>query len=176
MLWSIFSRMTFFRVPSIFSCSSRFFLRLARIVASGVLKSSSSCDSSRRASCSASSSTCWSSLCWIERFRLLMRLLGTTGAWAPDGPAPDELPSTSAGRLVGEVLGEGAAFLPPLPDLDLALLVLGVDEAGRVVLPLPTGALMTTLGFISLTITLGLGSSKLPKISKDNKLHGNCRG
>ena len=93
-----------------------------------------------------------------------MPLLGTTGAWAPDGPAPAELPSTSAGRLVGEVLGEAvlgeaAAVRPPLPGLDLGLwdgviLTLGVDVAWRAVLPLPTGALMSTLGFMNLTLAL----------------------
>ena len=82
----------------------------------------------------------------------------------------------SAGRLVGEALGEGAALRPPLPTLDLGLgdddvLVLGVDEAGRAVLPLPAGALRSTLGFISLTLALGLGSNKLPKIFKGIKLH-----
>ena len=98
----------------------------------------------------------------MERFRLLMRLLCATGAWAPDGPAPAGLPSTSAERLVGEGLGEGAAFLHPLP-LDDGVLVLGVDAAGRVALPLLTGALRSTLGFISLTLALDLGSSKFPK-------------
>ena len=90
-----------------------------------------------------------------------MPLLDTTGAWAPDGPAPAELPSTSAGRLVGEVLGEAvleeaAAVRPPLP-LPLGLgdgvvLALGVDVAWRAVLPLPTGALMSTLRFMNLTL------------------------
>ena len=102
------------------------------------------------------------------------RLLCTTGAWAPDGPAPASLPSTFAGSLGGEGLGEGAALLPPLLDLDLGedgLLVLGVDAAGRADLSLPAGALRSTLGFISLILELGLGSNKLPKISKGIKLH-----
>ena len=99
---------------------------------------------------------------------MLLPLLGTTAAWAPDGPAPAELPSTSAGRLVGEVLGESvlveavleeAAAVRPLLPLPLGLgdgvvLALGVDVAWRAVLPLPTGALMSTLGFMNLTLAL----------------------
>ena len=103
------------------------------------------------------------------------RLLCTTGAWAPDGPAPASLPSTTfAGSRPGEGLGEGAALLPPLLDLDLGedgLLALGVDAVGRADLSLPAGALKSTLGFISLILELGLGSNKLPKISKGIKLH-----
>ena len=111
------------------------------------------------------------------------RLLCTTGAWAPDGPAPASLPSTTftgsrpgegLGDGLGEGLGEGAALLPPLLDLDLGedgLLALGVDAVGRADLSLPAGALKSTLGFISLILELGLGSNKLPKISKGIKLH-----
>ena len=106
----------------------------------------------------------------MDRLRFCARILspGATGACRPDGPAPSSLPSASTGRL-----GDGDALSPPLLGVvlgDDVLDDLGVEDAGLVDLPLDlplaAGALIWTLGFISLIHHIRVKSKVPNKFSK----------